>query len=420
MLTETFYADLAPLKQFLEITKPENFHSVPNDWYVVVTDIVESTKAIKEGRYKDINLLGACSIIAVLNVAQKIDIPFVFGGDGASIVIPPTLYAGSKKALLSLQQLAQSEFELTLRVGIVPVADVTAANYAVKAAKLKVSENYSQAVFMGGGMTYATKLVKAPGEANIYRLQQSDAFVDVDLSGLECRWQDIPTKHEEILSLIIMETGQHLSKAGVAYQNVIKQIEKIYGNDLSYHPVVANEPNLTFQTKHLIKETKLRSKSNSWFSRTVYLWKIKLENFLGLIFMTFQLKIGGMDWGGYKKILTEATDYRKFDDMLRMVISGTRLQREQLINYLEEQYKAGHLVYGTHVSDRALMTCLVFEHNGPQVHFIDGADGGYTLAAKAMKVRMHSKVLNWSAYVSLNRRQKRSASKALDKKLMAE
>ena len=420
MLTETFYADLAPLKQFLEITKPENFHSVPNDWYVVVTDIVESTKAIKEGRYKDINLLGACSIIAVLNVAQKIDIPFVFGGDGASIVIPPTLYAGSKKALLSLQQLAQSEFELTLRVGIVPVADVTAANYAVKAAKLKVSENYSQAVFMGGGMTYATKLVKAPGEANIYRLQQSDAFVDVDLSGLECRWQDIPTKHEEILSLIIMETGQHLSKAGVAYQNVIKQIEKIYGNDLSYHPVVANEPNLTFQTKHLIKETKLRSKSNSWFSRTVYLWKIKLENFLGLIFMTFQLKIGGMDWGGYKKILTEATDYRKFDDMLRMVISGTRLQREQLINYLEEQYKAGHLVYGTHVSDRALMTCLVFEHNGPQVHFIDGADGGYTLAAKAMKVRMHSKVLNWSAYVSLNRRQKRSASKTLDKKLMAE
>lgn len=420
MLTENFYADLAPLKQFLDITKPENFRSVPNDWYVVVTDIVESTKAIEEGRYKDINLLGACSIIAVLNVARKIDIPFVFGGDGASIVIPPTLYAATRKALLSLQQLAQSEFDLKLRIGIVPVADVTTANYAVKAAKLRVSENYNQAVFMGGGITYATELVKAPGEANIYRLQQPDAVLDVDLSGLECRWQDIPTKHEEILSLIIMETGQRLGKAGVAYQNVIKQIEKIYGNDLSYHPVIANEPNLTFQTKYLIKETKLRSKSNSWFHRSVYLWKIKLENFLGLIFMTFKLKIGDMDWGGYKKVLTEATDYRKFDDMLRMVISGTKLQREQLINYLEEQYKAGHLVYGTHVSDRALMTCLVFEYNGPQVHFIDGADGGYTLAAKAMKARMHRKVLNWSSYVSLNRRQKRSASKAIDGKLMAE
>lgn len=91
MFTENFYADLAPLEQFLDITKPENFRSVPDDWYIVVTDIVESTKAIEQGRYKDVNLLGACSIIAVLNVAQKIEIPFIFGGDGASIVIPPVL-----------------------------------------------------------------------------------------------------------------------------------------------------------------------------------------------------------------------------------------------------------------------------------------------------------------------------------------
>ena len=38
--------------------------------------------------------------------------------------------------------------------------------------------------------------------------------------------------------------------------------------------------------------------------------------------------------------------------------------------------------------DRALMTCLVFEREGRQVHFVDGADGGYALAAKAMKARM--------------------------------
>jgi hypothetical protein len=57
------------------------------------------------------------------------------------------------------------------------------------------------------------------------------------------------------------------------------------------------------------------------------------------------------------------------------------------------------------------MTCLVFEHNGPQVHFIDDADGGYTFAAKAMKARMHRKFLNWSAYVSLNRQQKNLPAK---------
>jgi hypothetical protein len=60
----------------------------------------------------------------------------------------------------------------------------------------------------------------------------------------------------------------------------------------------------------------------------------------------------------------------------------------KLTEYLEKNYKTGKLVYGLHISDRALMTCLVFERNGRQVHFIDGADGGYAVAAKVMKQRI--------------------------------
>jgi len=44
-------------------------------------------------------------------------------------------------------------------------------------------------------------------------------------------------------------------------------------------------------------------------------------------------------------------------------------------------------ILGFHMPDRALMT-LVFEHNGWQVHFGDGADGGYAYAAKVMKTKM--------------------------------
>jgi len=38
-------------------------------------------------------------------------------------------------------------------------------------------------------------------------------------------------------------------------------------------------------------------------------------------------------------------------------------------------------------TDRAHMTCLVFNHAGKHLHFIDGADGGLFLAAKAFKER---------------------------------
>jgi hypothetical protein len=34
---------------------------VASDWYVVITDIVGSTKAIELGKYKAVNIIGACS-----------------------------------------------------------------------------------------------------------------------------------------------------------------------------------------------------------------------------------------------------------------------------------------------------------------------------------------------------------------------
>ena len=147
MNSENFYSQLPLLDNFLQITDIGNFFDVPEDWYIVVTDIRGSTQAIEAGKYKEVNLLGACSIVAVLNVAGKTEIPFVFGGDGASLLMGASLLPAAQKALLATQELANTEFDMDLRVGVVPVKVVVAANYPVKIAKFKVSENYSQAVF---------------------------------------------------------------------------------------------------------------------------------------------------------------------------------------------------------------------------------------------------------------------------------
>lgn len=72
-----------------------------------------------------------------------------------------------------------------------------------------------------------------------------------------------------------------------------------------------------------------------------------------------------------------------------MIISSNSWQREKLVRYLEKNYQAGKLVYGIHVSDRVLMTCLVPVGLGRNVHLVDGADGGYALAAKDMKAKIN-------------------------------
>ena len=61
---------------------------------------------------------------------------------------------------------------------------------------------------------------------------------------------------------------------------------------------------------------------------------------------------------------------------------------KNLSDILEAQRKAGALFYGIQISDSALMTCMVFDRKDRHLHFVDGASGGYALAAKQMKSKL--------------------------------
>jgi len=78
-LSASFYSDLPIFRDFRGVADGNNYHDVPDDWLVVVSDIKGSTKAIESGRYKEVNIFWASSIIAVLNCVQNVEIPSVFG-----------------------------------------------------------------------------------------------------------------------------------------------------------------------------------------------------------------------------------------------------------------------------------------------------------------------------------------------------
>ena len=64
------YEALEPFTKFEELCDPFHYEELSDDWWVIVTDIQGSTKAIQEGRYKDVNLIGAASIMAMLNAVK--------------------------------------------------------------------------------------------------------------------------------------------------------------------------------------------------------------------------------------------------------------------------------------------------------------------------------------------------------------
>jgi hypothetical protein len=101
--------------------------------------------------------------------------------------------------------------------------------------------------------------------------------------------------------------------------------------------------------------------------------------------------LGGFHGGSYKAELLQNCDFRKFDDVLRMILDLSHATLDSLHQLLERYRSDGKLNYGYHTSDAALITCFVRSYNGDHVHFVDGANGGYALAAKALKAQLASR-----------------------------
>jgi hypothetical protein len=78
-------------------------------------------------------------------------------------------------------------------------------------------------------------------------------------------------------------------------------------------------------------------------------------------------------------------DVQKFDGRLKMVLACSASARQALTSELAAMERSGRIRYGMHVTDRALMTCLIHAEAPEEVHFVDAADGGYAKAALQLK-----------------------------------
>ncbi len=386
-MSANFYAGLAVLTDFSAVTRTENFAPLPQDWHVATCDVRNSTVAVQQGNYKHVNTVGAAAVTAVLNAAGALEIPFVFEGDGSAFCVPQPLLEDAKAALLKTQEMARKSFGLELRVATLPVARVREAGFDILVARVRVSENYVQAVFAGGGMAWADRAMKDPATAELYAVDASKTPARGSLEGLECRWQDIPSRHGETVSLMVRALERDPGAAAARYREVIAKVQEIYGADEACHPITLPALMPALDARRLGNEVGVRAADRGAFGKWLYLMRARWFVLLGWFLMKFGLRTEETDWSKYKQTLVRNTDVRKFNDIYRQILAGTAAQREALSAWLEGRYARRELVYGLHVTDRAHMTCLVFNYSGRHLHFIDGADGGLFLAAKAFKDR---------------------------------
>jgi hypothetical protein len=101
------------------------------------------------------------------------------------------------------------------------------------------------------------------------------------------------------------------------------------------------------------------------------------------------LTLGGFNARRYGRELARNTDFRKFDDGLKMTIDVDAARMARIEARLQAAADQGICHFGLHRQTSALVTCIVPSiMRGDHMHFIDGADGGYAQAAGEMKAKM--------------------------------
>jgi Protein of unknown function (DUF3095) len=374
--TDIFYSRIPVFRGFSSLMDPKLYSPLPDDWTIGVADIVESTKAIAAQRYKAVNMAGAAVIAAVTNALEGREFPFVFGGDGASFAVAPGDLALAREALAATAAWVKEDLELSMRIALVPVSAVRAQGLDVRVARFGPSANLSYAMFAGGGLGWAEAAMKR-GE---FAVSAAPPGAQPDLSGLSCRFEEIPSARGVILSVLVLPAkGADAGAFRKAIEDIIGLVER---SPDAGRPVPLGGPPLRWPPQGVEYEARAARGGSLAKRRTVVL-AITLWAY---VVMRFGIKVGNFVPKNYVQQVVENSDFRKYDDGLKMILDCTEELENALAQRLKAAASAGILRYGLHRQDAAMMTCFTPSvMRSDHVHFIDGARGGYASAATALK-----------------------------------
>jgi hypothetical protein len=374
-----FFSSLPTIDHAHDTFDQERYRPAPDDWALVVTDVVDSTTAIAGGRHKTVNFVAAMAIAALKNLCAPELIPFLFGGDGAVVMVPPHQIARARAALARVRGLAAREFGLSLRVGLATVAELRHLGSDLKVGRYEPSPGNSFGVFLGGAVALLESTVRGRGDPDLIgRAAIADSMDDrapIDLSGLSCRWDALRATRGKMLALII--------QGAVEPREIYMHVMRLAGQDGDPRPASLDNLHVKWPSKGFMLEARARRRGGSLAMTVLYVLGASL---VARLLFGLGRPTGAFDPERYRREITRNTDFSKHDDTVCFVIDCPLDGIDAIKRYLDDCASRQMLRYGMNVSDTALMTCLVTSTNeGLHVHFVDGGGGGYTNAAKSLK-----------------------------------
>jgi len=372
------YATLPPLARFRDVLDDGRYVPAPDSWWIALSDVTMSTAAIEEGRYRAVNLAGAAAIAAIRNALSGREIPFVFGGDGASVMIPPGDRATVEAALAATVTWAREDLGLILRAALVPVSAVREAGHDLRVARYSPSADIAYAMFTGGGLAWADAAMKA----GRYAVASAPDGARPDLTGLSCRFKPVGQRDSVILSLIVLpRRGADPAAVRAVLERVVAAIDEGPGMGC---PLPEEGPAMRPPWSGLWDDVRLAGPAfGSRALRAVLAFAHRCFSFA---VFRLKLRVGGFSPRTYSRQLVANADFRKYDDGLRVTVACPPPAVDAIEALLEKARSEGLVRFGVHRQEAAVVTCITpSPQRADHLHFIDGAEGGYARAARNLK-----------------------------------
>lgn len=381
MADKQFYKNLRPFKgTLIELLGDDTyFVDVPKSWHVVVVDILNSTSAVNAGNHHQVNLTATGAIISVLNAIRKVkrsnEIPYFFGGDGATFIIPSSLLNKIIHVLENYRIHIKRKIDLVLRVGEIPVSKLIESEVQLKIAKHRLTDKLSIPIVLGDGLKVAESMIKSS-----FKEEETTAFDEtlLNLEGMECRWDQIlPDQQQTKVVCLLLDASLEKDQRNV-YKKVLAQMDEEFGKFENRQPIKSNNLKLDPNPTKVWEEMKIRLTSTSW----MYFFKSWLKSNFGRIYLN--LTSSGKQ---YLSQIEQLSHTFMLDGMINTVFTAEQKSIDRFIAFLDEMERDKKLIYGIHVTHASVMSCYVLDRRTTHSHFVDGTEGGYTSAAKMFKIK---------------------------------
>jgi hypothetical protein len=202
-----------------------------------------------------------------------------------------------------------------------------------------------------------------------------DDGAPVDLEGLSCRWDTLQSARGAMLTLIL----QGATDLAEVYAKVVA----LAGPDSDARPVRQDTLRLRWPPTGFMLEARARRRGGFL---PVWAARVLIDSLLARLSFARAKPIGNFDPQRYRSEMITNTDFCKHDETVCLVMDCPSDAVEAIKSYLDEAAPARGIRYGMHVSQTALMTCLVMSPaDSLHVHFVDGGAGGYTSASRSLK-----------------------------------